>query len=429
MTPLQTFKPLAGVSVLSFELAFSLPSGTRALHDLGADVVRVSPPERQQDRYISVIDGVFHGKRCIAIDLTKPSGRDLALRLALKADVVCNNFRPHVLEKYGLGAETLRAARPNLITLQLSGYGTPGPWSNFPAFGPSTEAAGGLNRLMVDDNEIPTRLQTGVFADQLAGRNAALAIVAALKHRQDSGEGASLDLSMAACITHLLGVAMTRAALDDGMPPYRFNRDPRFVPQGIYRTLGSDEWLSLSIVDDAAWVRLCRLVADPALSPDADREQRQAKHDAIDVAIERWTSNQDKDDLCRILQQAGIAAAPVRTVADSATDPQFLARKALQSVHHHTPKLGFTAHPHPPLPWRIVGRERRRLTDYRHTGQDNAAVLKSWLQMSDVEIAALRKCGALASQPTLNLKPRPESPLAEPGFASKLGLPAAGTKQ
>jgi CoA:oxalate CoA-transferase len=247
---LRTYKPLSGIKILSFELAFSLPAGTRALHDLGADVVRVSPPERQQDRYISVIDGVFHGKSCIAIDLTKEQGRDLAWQLAMQADVVCNNFRPHVMAKYNLDDKRLRRTKPELICLQLSGYGTPGPWSDFPAFGPSTEAAGGMNRLMVDESETPFRISSGVFADQLSGRYAALAITAALQNRQESGKGATIDLSMTACITHLLGEAMTKASLQDNMPEFRGNRDPRFVPQGIYRAEGSNEWISISITDD-----------------------------------------------------------------------------------------------------------------------------------------------------------------------------------
>ena len=262
---MRTYKPLDGIKVLSFELAFSLPAGTRALHDLGADVVRVSPPERRQDRYISVIDGVFHGKPCIAIDLTKARGRDLAFELAMQADVVCNNFRPRVLAKYGLGHADLRRARPELVCLQLSGYGTPGPWSDFPAFGPSTEAAGGMNRLMVDEGETPFRITTGVFADQLSGRYAALAVSAALRKRQETGEGATIDLSMTACITHFLGEAMTKASLIGQMPEFTGNRDPRFVPQGIYRAHGNDEWISISVTDDSAWLGLCNLIGNARL--------------------------------------------------------------------------------------------------------------------------------------------------------------------
>lgn len=419
---MQTYKPLSGIKILSFELAFSLPAGTRALHDLGADVVRVSPPERQQDRYISVIDGVFHGKPCIAIDLTKEQGRDIALQLAMQADVVCNNFRPHVMAKYHLDEKRLRRAKPELICLQLSGYGTPGPWSDFPAFGPSTEAAGGMNRLMVDENETPFRISSGVFADQLSGRYAALAITAALQKRQESGAGATIDLSMTACITHLLGEAMTKASLQQRMPEFRGNRDPRFVPQGIYRANGSDEWISISITSNDAWRRLCNLISNASLDPSTTRQERWANHDAIDNVITAWSKKWDKDDLTRLLQSQRIAAAPVRTVVDSALDAQFWARGALQWVRHRRAKLGYKTHPHPPLPWRVIGRRRRRLTDYRHTGQDNARVLRRWLGMQGDVVKELEAAGVLCGEPPLQLTQRPASRHRDPQHGSKLGL-------
>ncbi|MDA1075073.1 MAG: CoA transferase [Proteobacteria bacterium] len=419
---MHTYKPLNGTRVLSFELAFSLPAGTRALHDLGADVVRVSPPERQQDRYISVIDGVFHGKSSIAIDLTNAAGRDIAFDLAMQADVVCNNFRPSVLAKYGLDAARLRQAKPALIWLQLSGYGSPGPWSDFPAFGPSTEAAGGMNYLMVDEDETPFRVSTGVFADQLSGRYAALAITAALMKRQETGQGATIDLSMTACITHLIGESMTRASVQGHLPEYRGNRDPRFVPQGIYRSVGDDEWISISVVDDERWQRLCALIGVAGLDPHATRQMRWADHDSIDEIISSWSKDQNKDDLTRLLQTHGIAAAPVRTVVDSALDEQFKARGALQPVRHRKAKLGYTTHPHPPLPWRVIGRRRRKLTDYRHTGQDNARVLKRWLNMHEDAVLDLEKAGVLAREPALDLRERPASRQRDPQHASKLGL-------
>lgn len=417
---MKTFKPLAGIRVLSFELAFSLPSGTRALHDLGADVVRVSPPERQQDRYISVIDGVFHGKRCISIDLTTDDGRRIARELADQADVVCSNFRPHVLGKYGLDAATLRAARPELVCLQVSGYGTPGPWSGYPAFGPSTEAAGGLTRLLSGDAEMPTRLGTGVFSDQLSGRHSALAVVAALRKRQKTGRGATIDHSMTAAISHLIGVPLTRASISGKMQPYQANRDSRYVPQGIYPSQGDDEWIAISIRDDAAWQSLAAIV--PGLEADLSRDARRHQHDNIDAHISTWSKNLDKNTLAAQLQTAGIAAAPVRTVRDSNTDPQLLARGALQPVRHRKPKLGFSSHPHPPLPWKIVGRSRRTLTDYRHTGQDNAAVLRDWLGKGQAEVAALERSGALTKAPPLELAERPGSPLRDPDHPAKAGL-------
>ena len=434
---MKTWQPLAGVRVLSFELAFALPAGTRALHDLGAEVVRVSPPARQVDRYIGFIDGVFQGKSSISIDLAQRQGRDVAQALAARADVVCNNFRPGVLDKYGLGADSLRRVHPELITLQLSGYGTPGPWSQFPAFGPSTEAAGGLNRLLVNEGEVPLRVGPGVFSDQLAGRYAALAVVSALHERRTTGAGVALDLSMTAGITHMLGQSVTRVLMDGAMPVRHGNRDRRFVPQGLYRTLdpaagttdlqASDEWLALSIANDSQWRKLVDCVA--ADSPDADWDadwdaaERWRRHDEIDATLHTYCATRRKDDLAQQFQSAGVPAAPVRTVKDQALDPNIKARGTLPLLHHAEPVLGYAAHPHPELPWRIVGQARRKPGHYRHTGCDNSAVLRDWLGYSQAQVRRLAARNVLYEEPSLELRSPPATRHHDPAHAAVLGLP------
>lgn len=423
----KTYAPLKGIRILSFELAFALPAGTRALSDLGAKVVRVSPPHGNNfGRYVSVSDGVFHGKPCISIDLTKEQGRSIAFDLAMQADVVCNNFRPAVLAKYGLGSSVLRKKRPELITLQLSGYGTPGPWSNYPAYGPSTEAAGGLNRLLVNEGEVPIRIGSGVFADQLAGRHAALAIVAALQKRNETGKGQSIDVSMTECITQLMGELMTEAALTGSVPVTHGNRNPRRVPQGIYPCLGDDEWLAISVADDAAWARFVAVsglaqLRDPQY---ATRESRWQCHNDLDEAIAAWTIDFDKDALTTRLQSQKIASAPVRTVKDSVLDAQFKARGSLQMVEHSRPVFGYKAHPHPPLPWRIAGRDRKQLTDYRNNGQDNKQVLYSWVGMTSQEVERLQDEGVLYDEGPVQLGTmRAPTTAFDPEFGEKLGLP------
>ena len=425
----RTYLPLDGIKVLSFETAFALPAGTRALHDLGADVVRVaSPGGNAFGRYVSVTDGVFHGKPCISIDLTHADGRQIAVDLALEADVVCNNFRPSVLEKYGLGAATLRGLKPELIVLQLSGYGTPGPWSNYPAYGPSTEAAGGMNKLMVEEEERPFRLQTGVFSDQLSGRHAAFAITSALLKRHETGVGASIDLSMTECITHLIGEEVVAASMNGGeltewqrQRRRHPNRDAEFAPQGIYPCRGDDEWVAIAITSEKTWRALAGLVE--GLDASADVAARRADHDAIDARIGAWTEPLAKDDVMHRLQALGIAASAVRTVRDSATDPQFSARQSLQMVQHKKPLLGYDAHPHPPLPWRVLGRLRRRLTDFRNSGQDNATVLARWLDYPRRRVNQLERNGALSRSDQLDMSVRQPTTYHDPDFARIVGLP------
>jgi len=437
---MKTWLPLKGIRVLSFELAFALPAGTKVLHDLGAEVVRVTPPARQVDPYIGILDGVFQGKSCLSIDLTRRQGRSIAQQLAGKADVVCSNFRPHVLPKYGLGAKQLRKQYSRLITLQLSGYGTPGPYSDHPAFGPSTEAAGGLNRLLAGPQDIPIRIGSAVFSDQLAGRYAALALLAALETRRQTGQGQSIDLSMTAGISHMLGQPISEALRRGEMSDVPPNRDRRFVPQGVYRCAddseSNDEWIAVSVGTDKQWRALYDLLASciddlTNISRDWDVALRWQHHDKIDALLSELSAKQPKNALAERLQAAGVPAAPVRTTADQTLDPNIRSRQMLQMLRHRKPQLGHVAHPHPLLPWRILGRKRRQLTPNHHPGEDNASVLAQWLQMNSATVEQLYASSALHQQSEPDLKPRRHRPNRHPKpdarHAEKLGLIASDT--
>lgn len=435
------FQPLRGVRVLAFESAFSLPAGTRTLAEMGADVVRVGRPARnaRSSGYITVVDGGALLKQSLALDLATDAGRALARELAAKADIICNNFRPRVMRRYGLDYDSVRALKPDIIFLQMSGYGTLGPWGEFPAYGPSTEAAGGMNQLIGEAADPPMRIGSGVFADQAGGRYAALALIAALAHRQRTGEGQYMDLSMAESITHLLGDRILNAAIQGMIPPRHGNRDPRIAPQGIYPALGnrdddaanaqSDEWIALSVLDDEQWRTLVGLIGDEALADPrfCTHVGRQAAHDEIDRHIAAWTRSQEKDALAALLQQHGIPAGPVQTTRDLHLDPHLRIRGAFRTVQHARPVLGYTAHPHLTTPWQVAGHERAPLTDLHPDGADNRRVLRRWLKLPAAEVTRLEQCGALLPPAELQVPP----PIRMPGqpvdaaHATRLGLPAA----
>jgi crotonobetainyl-CoA:carnitine CoA-transferase CaiB-like acyl-CoA transferase len=429
---MRQYLPLRGVRVLAFEAAFSLPSGTRTLAELGADVVRVGRPARgtPRARYITVVDGGGLSKSSLSLNLGCEEGRDLARQLVARADVVCNNFRPRVMKRFGLDRDALWAIKPDLIILQLTGYGTPGPWQDFPAYGPSTEAAGGMNYLMGDEGDPPVRVGSGVFADQVGGRYAALALIAALVERRRTGRGRYIDLSMAEGITHLLGDAMLRAAAT-GRPPARHgNRDPHIAPQGIYPCRGTDEWIAISIVTPDQWRSLVDVIGDPAL----DREQystvagRRREHDLIDARISAWTRGCTKHELAALLQERGIPAGPVQKTSDLPVDPHLIARGAFHPVRHRRPVLGYTAHPHLTTPWRATGHARAALRDYSGDGAENKPVLKRWLGLSARAVARMERAGVLqaaAWSPLPDLPAEPGVPV-DPDFGARLGLPAEG---
>ena len=426
----KTYRPLWGVRVLSFEAAFSLPAATRILAELGADVVRVGRPAGDFPRYTHQTDGSGINKRTVAINLQHAEGRSLARRLIAKADVVANNFRPQVMGRYGLDYAGLRAVKPDIIALQLSGYGAPGPWQSFPAFGPSVEAAGGMNASIGGPDDPPMRVGSGVFADQTAGRYAALAILMALEERRLTGEGCEIDLSMYAGIVHLLGDRVLGAAKAGHAPPKLGNRDPAIVPQGIYPCRGDDEWLAISVVTDIQWRSLSEFVGDEALLDPAlaSIEGRRAAHGLIDEVLTTWALRQDKHEAAVLLQRQGVPAGPVQKVSDLPFDPQLTARGAFQPVRHDEPVLGYAMHPHLTLSWQVDGFRRPPLADARPEGKDNRRVLKAWLGLSAREVSQLERSGALIS-PTPTPVPEGARPAGTPidaNFAERLGLPRDG---
>ncbi len=411
--------------VLSFEVAYSLPAGTRTLAELGAEVVRVAGPGRDS-AYIGVVDGVYLSKTCVGIDLRHHDGLAVAKRLVSKADVVCSNFVPGAMERLGLGSEEIMRLNPSAIVLQLSGYGSPGPWSSYPAFGPSTEAAGGMNQLMGRDPDPPVRVGSGVFSDQLAGRFAALSLLAALERRQRTGEGCYIDLSMAEAISMVIGHTVLGAAL--GGPHQRLgNRDRDFAPQGVYRTVGEDEWIAITVKDDRQWEALVQLVGDPRLAgPElTTADGRQLNHDTIDAVIEAWTVTFDRQRLAQRLQESGIAASPVQKSRDPLFDSHLAERGVFRPVGHERPVLGYSAHPHLTTPWVADGHGRASLADMHFHGADNVPVLGEWLGMCSDEVHTLEATGALIAPGEVQVEDR-QTNFRDADFGDQLGLPTDG---
>ena len=427
------YAPLTGTKVLSFETAFSLPAGTRVLAELGAEVVRVEGPTRPSRAYSTIIEGALLSKPCVGINLKHADGRSLAMRMANQADVVCHNFRPSLMEGFGLSPAHLRAEKPSLIVLQLTGYGTPGPWSEYPAYGPSTEAAGGLNASIGLPGDDPIKVGSGVFSDQLSGRFAALAVISALRRRRTTGEGYVIDLSMTEAITALLGDLFVRSQLSGGNNQRVGNRDHRFAPQGIYPCTGRDQWVAITIVDDLRWKAFVSLTDDERLADSAlaTAAGRAAAHSTVDDAIAGWTSKISKEKATELLQSRGIAAGPVRHPRDFFFDEHLDGQSAFQLVNHPSAVLGFTAHPYLTSPLSVRDRARVSLTDQRPTGADNKPVLLSWLGIGDSELEELTASGALIEADFPPVEHREPSPgtIVESDVGTKLGLPRAGEEQ
>jgi crotonobetainyl-CoA:carnitine CoA-transferase CaiB-like acyl-CoA transferase len=409
--------PLSGLRVLELTANWAGPLAGRYLADLGAEVIKVESPKRPATRGLHYAGGdgrtrpynragyfnkLNRNKLGVALDLSLPAGRDLFLRLVERADVVIENNSARVLGNLNLAYDTLRQVKPDIILCSMSGFGGTGPERDYVAYGSNIETVSGLAALMGYHDD-PTPHRTGsYYADPVAGGHGAVAILAALRHRDRTGEGQWIDLSLLESAAALFGEALMDWSLNQRVPLPRGNRHPRFAPQGCYPAAGNDSWLALTIRSDAEWLRLCTVIERPDLALDSDlctEAGRRTRHDAIDAAIEEWSRALDHYEAARRLQADGIAAAPVLANWELLTDPHLHARGFYVPVPH--PEVGVL--PFPGMPWRFSRTPGAIRGGAPCFGEHNSLVLRGVLALSEEEIADLYAQGVTADEPQVLL--------------------------
>lgn len=334
-------KPLAGVRVVDFTWVLAGPKATRVLGDLGADVVKLQTEMRSQGTGHN--DYPFfamwnRSKRSATLDMKHPRALEIVRRLVEQADVVVENFAPGVLERWGLGYETLRSWNPRIVCLALSGCGQDGPWRDHVTFAPTIHALCGLTAL----TNPPGRRDVGhgiSISDHVSGLAGALAVLAALEARERTGCGQMIDLSQLELGAYLVGPALLEVASGGREATAQGNRDglDDLVPNEVYRC-GDGRWLAVSARDEDDWHRLCAALGGDALPaalralPVAARRRRRAE---IDAALGAWASGRDADAAMLFLQEHGVPAGAVQDARDLVEgDPQLAARGAFVTVPH-----------------------------------------------------------------------------------------------
>lgn len=408
--------PLNGVRVVDLTRVWAGPLATRQLADMGAEVIRVEhrdsrgPAEVPPDSGLRL--GIFPGgewrpdpwnrqaafnklnrnKLSVCLDVGKPEGKAVLRDLLAVSDVVIENFSSRVMPNWGLGWETLHELNPRLVYLSMPGFGGSGPYRDFVANGAVIEPHSGLSAFMAYEPEQPYRTQA-TFSDPLVGVVAAWAAVAALLKREQSGEGCHIDLAHTETTTRVIGAEII-AAQGGGWTPTFANRNEVFVPQGVYRCQGDDEWLALSVTNDAAWRALCELLGRSDWKG-LDRDARRSLHDEIDAAITAWASSREKVQAMDLLQAAGIAAGAVLKNCDM-VDAGILADSFFVDIEE---SWGETV-PYPAFPVGISGASRRQWWRSPRLGEHNDLVLTRLLGRTEDDVAALYQAGVLASEPS-----------------------------
>ena len=400
--------PLAGLRVLELGHFVAAPFATRLLGDLGAEIIKVEPPNGDPVRQW----GARHqghapwwsvharNKRCIALDLKRPEAREIVLGLVRHCDALVENFRPGQLEKLGLGAEVLKAARPDLVIARISGYGQDGPYRDRAAFGVIGEAIGGI-RYLTDHPPGTTDLppvRVGVsLGDSVAGIYAALGVVAALWRRDrrsaPPGPGAEVDVALTESVFSLLEGALPEYSTLGTIRQPSGGGIATAAPTNAYRARDG-VWVLIAANSDPLFRRLTKLMGAPELveDPRFSDNQGRVRHVAeLDALIGAWAARFDGRTLETMLAEADIPSTRAYTVADCAADPQFRAREMVREVADplHGPVL------HPGVVPRIDGAVPPPRSTGPEVGADTAAVLGELLGYGAEKVAALQASGVL----------------------------------
>lgn len=407
--------PLSGVRVLDLAQVYAGPTCTRILCDLGAEVIKVEGLHRMDiTRNFVIYDNktqddywnrshyfLFRnaGKKSLTLDFQEPRSIELLKRLVPEVDVLVESFTPRVMAQHGLDYESLRKIKPDLIMISLSGYGQNGPWRDYSAYGMGLEPASGISSFTGYRGGEP--LRTGIsFTDPYSGIMGAGAVLAALHYRRRTGKGQYIDLSEQEAAIPIGGYALMDYALNGREPERIGNRSPWFAPQGCYPCRGEDDWLVLTVRDDAEWQAFCEAIGRPKWAQDerfADVLGRHRHHDELDELIASWTREQDHIEAMHLLQAAGVTAAAVLNLKEVLLDPHLRERGYFEMVEH----AGGVR----PVPKQLGARFSAFETDVRGTapklGEHNREVLQGMLGLSDDELNELQEAKVIGETPEL----------------------------
>lgn len=392
--------PLVGHRVVELCSTIAGPVCARLLADFGADVIKIEQPEGDAGRNFGAqVDGVslygasmYRNKRTIVLDLKTPQGREIALKLLDKADVLVENFRPGVLERLGLGEDVLRARNPGLVTVRISGYGQTGPYRDLPGYGAICEAVAGVRYLTGDPDRPPARCALPA-TDYLTAVYAAFGAVMALYERKHSGMGQMVDAALYESAFSQMEEAVISYERTGVIPKRQGPRLMNTAPNSLYPTSDGSGVL-IAANNDAIFRRLAKVMGHPEWGVDpryATQQARGRRVAEVDELVSAWTLERTAAEVQALLIEAEVPVSRVNTIADIFEDQHYRARDMLMQVPH--PTLGsLTMAGVVPKMSRTPGRVVKAGPG---VGEDTRDVLKNDLSLSDADIDVLVSKGAV----------------------------------
>jgi formyl-CoA transferase len=399
-------KPLEGVRVLAVEQMQALPFATQLLARLGADVVKVEHPrdgESGRGALPATTDkaGKRTGatflrnnldKRSVGIDLKHPEGRELVLALAPHFDVFAENFKAGALRKMGLGYDDVAKVHPAVVYLSVSGFGNtvPSPYDAWPAYAPIVEAMSGIYEYKRVGDQPPLVAPAGALGDISTALFGTIGVLAALRHRDRTGDGQYVDVAMFDSMIAMTDLVVNFWSM--GMRPDGLG--PLLIMDGFR---ARDGWFIVQVGREHQFERLAHIVGHPEWLPDekfASREGwRLHLDDTIRPAIEAWAATKDKLDVCHEFAAAGIAAGPSNSAPDVIGDPHVAARHMLVEIERPDGVTDPVLVPGNPV--KLSKMAEGPETPPPTTGEHTAQVLRAELGLDDAALEALRDKGVV----------------------------------
>jgi formyl-CoA transferase len=394
--------PLESVNVIDLSHVYNGPYATFLMAMAGANVIKVEPFQGEHLRSRGDLGGAAlpfamlnSNKQPVTLNLKTEKGRELLKEMLSRADILVENFAPGVMDRLGLGAADLHKINPRLIYGSSSGYGTDGPYRDYPAMDLVMQAMCGV----IDSTGFPDQppVKSGAaLCDFMAGIHLYGAIMTALYERERTGKGRVVEVSMQdstyASLASNLGMLHARGA---AAPARTGNRHGGLgiSPYNVYGTC--DGYVVLNAPGDQHFHAILDVMGRPDLKEDprfVSRSARVENFAAVDELIERWTRSLNKNDIAGRMLAAKVPCAPVRQLSEVMRDKNMHARGSLQWIDH--PELGRVVLPHSPLVFK--GTERRKIEPSLPLGASNAAVFGEWLGHSPEELAVYKADGVIS---------------------------------
>ncbi|HYZ61484.1 MAG TPA: CoA transferase [Acetobacteraceae bacterium] len=391
--------PLDGVVVIDLSQIYNGPYATFLLAMSGATVVKIEPPGGESLRRRGSVGGaalpfaLLNGcKRTIVLNLKTDEGKELLRELVRAGDVLVENFAPGVLDRLGVGAAALQSINPRLIYAQSSGYGTSGPYRDYPAMDLTVQAMSGVMSITGFPDRPPVKAGPAL-CDFFAGVHLYGAVVTALYERERTGVGRRVEVAMLDAVYPSLGSSLGLHFDTQGdVPPRTGNRHAGLAeaPYNVYPA--ADGHIAILCVSETHWRSLLHVMGRDDLAADprfGSLASRVVNIEAVDATIAGWTQTRRKQELFETLMAGRVPCAPVRNLAEVVNDPHLHARGMLQWQDH--PELGRIVVQHSPL--RFDGDPQRPLEPSRTLGADTGRVLEETLGLTPERIQELAERG------------------------------------